>query len=34
MVWECTPREFIWHYPEDETVVERNGFAVGRRGIA
>jgi uncharacterized protein len=27
MAWECTAGEFVWHYPEDETVVVISGEA-------
>jgi uncharacterized cupin superfamily protein len=32
MAWECTAGEFVWHYPEDETVVVISGEAFVTNG--
>jgi uncharacterized protein len=32
VAWECTAGEFVWHYPEDETVVVISGEAFVTNG--
>jgi uncharacterized cupin superfamily protein len=34
IAWECTVGEFVWHYPEDETVVVISGEAFITNGAS